>query len=325
MKSYAHLSDEERFFIHIALREGKNKKQIALSLKRHPSTIGREIKRGMWPRSILYCYDWGTYKNRARKRYKQFVRKRKITPEIALMVESLLKNYLSPQQISSYLSVQHQIQISHETIYQYIHADPERKKALRPYLRQLHKKRRKAYGSGARASNIPNRRSITQRPAIVEEKGRIGDWECDTVIGGDRQSALVTVVERKTLFTLTKKVNRKTAKNVSDAMISLLKPYKDFVHTLTFDNGSEFVRHERIGKAVGAETYFAHPYSSWERGINENTNGLLRQFFPKGTDFTTVSWREVKEALYLLNNRPRKTRGYKTPSELFLGEFNPLI
>jgi IS30 family transposase len=218
------------------------------------------------------------------------------------------------------LKKQHDIHISHETIYQYIYNDKVRKETLKPYLRQGKKLRRKKYGSGARASNIPNRIPITVRPAIVAEKERLGDWECDTVIGSDRKSVLVTLVDRKTLFTLSTKIPRKTARNVSDAMIRLLKPYEQKVHTLTFDNGSEFIEHERVGKHLDAKTYFAVPYASWERGANENTNGLLRQFFPKGTDFNDVTEAEIQEAVTLLNHRPRKTRGYRTPHEIFMGK-----
>ena len=196
---------------------------------------------------------------------------------------------------------------------------------MKPFLRMGRKSRRKKYGSGARASLIPNRVSIEDRPAIVEQNARLGDWECDTVIGSDRKTVLVTLVDRKSLFTLSSKVARKTARNVSNAIIRLLKPYRERVHTLTFDNGVEFIEHERIAKALNALTYFAHPYSSWERGINENTNGLLRQFFPKGTDFRNVSYKAVYEAVDLLNKRPRKTRGYLTPNELFLGEFKAII
>ena len=192
-------------------------------------------------------------------------------------------------------------------------------------IRQGAKVRRKRYGSGARASKIPNRVCITQRPEIVEAKDRLGDWECDTVIGKDRKSVLVTVVDRASLFTCTSRVFSRSSKVVCNAIIRMLLPYKGRVHTLTFDNGSEFVRHKKIAKALDAETYFAHPYSSWERGINENTNGLLRQFFPKQTDFRKVSWKQVKNAVENLNNRPRKTRDYLTPNQIFNNLFVPLI
>lgn len=325
MRKYTHLSNEERFFIHTALREGRKQIEIAKALNRSPSTISREIRRSMWQRSIIYCYDWAVWFKRARMKRKQRLRSRKINPDTGRLIKELIRNYLSPEQVSSYLKKHYHISISHETIYQYIYKDKERKNALKPFMRMGRKNRRKKYGSGARASLIPNRVPIEERPTIVEQKGRLGDWECDTVIGKDRKAVLVTLVDRKSLFTLSCKVAHKTARNVSNAIIRMLKPYKDNVHTLTFDNGSEFVEHERIAKALDAQTFFANPYCSWERGINENTNGLLRQFFPKGTDFRDVSYKAVYRAVELLNKRPRKTRGYVSPNEIFLGEFIPVI
>ena len=159
----------------------------------------------------------------------------------------------------------------------------------------------------------------------MEKKTRLGDWECDTVIGKDRKSVLVTVVDRASLYTLCSRVLSRSAHVVSHAIIRLLRPFQERVKTLTFDNGAECVQHERIACALEATTYFAHPYSSWERGINENTNGLLRQFFPKQTDFRKVSWQQVKEAVAFLNNRPRKTRNYLTPNQMFNNHFVPLV
>lgn len=319
MKGYKHLSNEERYFIYISRKEGKTQREIAKDLGRHPSTISREIRAGMTARSIIYTYEWATYMKRHRMRWKQHKRSRKITPELAAKIEERLKNYWSPEQVSGDLKRNHDISISHESIYRYIYSCADRKKRLKPFLRQGKKLRRKKYGTGARASNIPNRVGIMERPEVVALKERLGDWECDTVIGADKKSVLVTIVDRKTLFTLCEKVPKKTARNVSRAMIRMLRPYQEKVHTLTFDNGSEFVEHERIGKALKASTYFAAPYASWERGINENTNGLLRQFFPKGTDFKEITQKEVKERVELLNQRPRKTREYETPNMLFLG------
>ena len=191
------------------------------------------------------------------------------------MIVSLIRQYLSPEQVSGYLKHHHELSISHETIYRFIYGDPKRHSALKPYLRQGHKHRRKRYGSGARASLIPDRISITERPQVVEKKRRLGDWECDTVIGRDRKSVLVTVVDRSSLFTCCSRVYSRTADVVCGAIIRLLLPHKDKVKTLTFDNGSEFVQHRKIAKALDAQTYFAHPYSSWERGINENTKSLV--------------------------------------------------
>lgn len=325
MRKYKHLSNEERFFIHTSLREGRSQADIARALARSPSTISREIRRSLWPRSIMYCYEWALFFKRWRMKDRQQKRLGKITGDIGRLIEELIRNYLSPEQVSAYLKNHHRISVSHETVYQFVYSDPERKAALKPFLRMGRKSRRKKYGSGARASLIPNRVSIEHRPAVVEQKGRLGDWECDTVIGKDRKTVLVTLVDRKSLFTLSSKVARKTARNVSNAIIRLLKPFSDRVHTLTFDNGIEFIEHERIAKALDAQTFFANPYCSWERGINENTNGLLRQFFPKGTDFREIPYKAVYDAVELLNKRPRKTRGYLSPNELFLGEFKAII
>jgi len=172
---------------------------------------------------------------------------------------ALLKRYLSPEQISAYLKAHHAVTLSHETIYRFIYANRHPHGALCQYLRHAGKIRRKRYGSGARAARIPNRTPIEARPPIVAQKGRIGDWECDTLVGGDRTSALVTVVERKSLFTLCAPVLQKTAEAVQQAIIRLLTPVAHQVQTLTFDNGSECMQHEKMAAALKAKTYFATP------------------------------------------------------------------
>ena len=325
MKHYQHLNKEERFYIWNALKTGCSQKDVAAVLGRHPSTICREIKRNTPRQSHIYTYHWALELVKWRKHRVADTKHRKLTEVIATLIEQLIEQRLSPEQVSGYLSKHHEISLSHETIYRYIYSVRDRHQRLKPFLRQGRKLRRKAYGSGARASKIPNRVSITQRDKIVEEKSRIGDWECDTVIGKDRKSVLVTVVDRATLYTCCSRVYSRSADVVSRAIIRILKQHKSKVKTLTFDNGSEFVRHEKIAKSLNAKTYFAHPYSSWERGINENTNGLLRQYFPKKTDFRKISWKQVKDAVESLNNRPRKTRGYLTPNQLFNKTFVPLV
>jgi IS30 family transposase len=325
MNQYQHLNKEDRFYIWNALREGQTQKRIAEILGRHPATICREIKRNTPRPSYLYTYEWATKLVRWRKQRTNSKKYRKLNAETERLIVTLIRQYLSPEQTSGYLKEHHQIAISHETIYRYIYADKARHQELKPFLRQGAKLRRKRYGSGARASKIPGRVCITERPSIVEDKTRLGDWECDTVIGKDRKSVLVTVVDRTSLYTCTSRVYSRSSKVVCSAIIRMLRPHKEKVLTLTFDNGSEFVQHKKIAKALDAKTYFAHPYSSWERGINENTNGLLRQFFPKKTDFRDVSWKQVKNAVDSLNNRPRKTRGYLTPNQLLNTIFVPLI
>ena len=325
MNHYHHVSNEERFYIWQAKREGSPQTFIAKALGRHPSTLCRELKRNTYPQCHMYTYHWAKQIVKDRKYCANQYKHRKLTDTMTSLIEQLLRLYLSPEQVSGYLNKHHDIRLSHETIYRYIYRDATRHEQLKPFLRQGGKHRRKRYGSGARVSSIPNRISITERPKEVEQKARLGDWECDTVIGQDRKSVLVTVVDRASLYTACSRVLSRSASVVSAAIIRLLRPFKDRVKTLTFDNGSEFVKHEAIAHALEATTYFAHPYASWERGINENTNGLLRQFFPKRTDFRPVSWQQVKAAVDHLNHRPRKTRGYRTPNQLFNKQFIPLV
>ena len=182
MKHYHHVTDEERFYIWNASREGVSQKKIAETLGRHPSTISREMKRNRMPRSLMYTHYWACEMVKWRKGRVADAKHRKVTGEIAEMIEQLVKQYLSPEQVCGYLKEHHSISLSHETIYRYIYEDKGRHQALKPFLRQGNKLRRKRYGSGARASKIPNRVCITDRPKIVEEKTRIGDWECDTCL-----------------------------------------------------------------------------------------------------------------------------------------------
>jgi len=207
-----------------------------------------------------------------------------------------------------------------ETVYRLVYADKARGGTLYRHLRIVSKPYRKRYGSYERRGKIPNRVSIEQRPQVVERRQRIGDWEGDTVIGKGRQSALLTLVERKTLYTVIARLTGKRADLLAEAAVKVMKPMKHRFHTLTLDNGLEFAHHERRASQLKADIYFAHPYASWERGINENTNGLIRQYFPKGTDFNQVSDEDSAQVMERLNNRPRKTRGCRSPNELFLGQ-----
>lgn len=179
------------------------------------------------------------------------------------------------------------------------------------------KKNRKRYGKMDRRGNLKDRRSINGRPDIVATRQRVGDWEADTIIGKNHKQAIVSLVERKSGFTLIQKVDRKTSEAVGHAMTELLKPFKNKVLTITSENGREFAGHKEVALAVNADFYFAHPYSSWERGTNENTNGLIRQYFPKDRDFTTIDNYEIETAMRKLNHRPRKRLGFKTPHEVF--------
>ena len=239
-----------------------------------------------------------------------------MTRSLILLINEKIKIRWSPEQVSGWLEVEKGIKLSHETIYRHIWSDKKSGGQLYLYLWRQGKKYNSRAKSQAGRGHIINRVSIDERPAIVDDKSRIGDWEIDLVIGKGHSGAIVTIVERSLSFTVSKRILDKKAETVTKATIALLKPYRDIVHTITADNGKEFAYHEKITKALGASVYFADPYCSWQRGLNENTNGLLRQYWPKDTDFKKISAREVKAVILEFNNRPRKKLGFKSPMDL---------
>lgn len=229
-----------------------------------------------------------------------------------------MKENWSPEQISGYAKRHKLFSISHERIYQFILADKEKGGTLYRHLRHQHKKYRKRYGSpNNRQGPIKNRVMIDERPKIVDKEKRLGDWEIDTIIGKEHQKAIVTLVERVSKKTLIGQVGTKKSDFVTEQIIQLLNEIKAYVLTITADNGSEFAQHETIAKALDANVYFAHPYHSWERGLNENTNGLIRQYIPKGKDFAQVTDADIIAIQEKLNNRPRKSLAFATPNEVF--------
>lgn len=207
--------------------------------------------------------------------------------------------------------------IGKEWIYQFILKDKEKGGKLYLNLRHQNKKYRKRYGSPKRTGPIKNRRFIDERPKIVDEKNRIGDWEIDTIIGKQQKQAVISIVERFSKKTILKKVSKRTANSVAVATIDSLKDFSNSVLSITADNGSEFAFHEKISKELNTDFYFAHPYSSWERGLNENTNGLVRQYLKKGSSFSEITDLDLAIIEDCLNNRPRKSLGYATPNETF--------
>ena len=302
--NYTHLTREERYQIYALKRAGHTQIEIANVLERSPSTISRELSRNTGRRGYRPKQAHGLATER------RAMNAWTIDDATWKFAQDKLRKDWSPEQISNHAD------ISIETVYQRIYADKRAGGVLWQHLR-CQKQRRKRYGKHARRGTIPNRKSIEERPAIVEDRNRIGDWEADTIIGKSHKQAIVSLVERKSGYTLIRKVERKTARAVRKATVSLLKPHLDKVHTLTSDNGKEFAEHERIAKDLKADFYFAHPYASWERGTNENTNGLIRQYFPKSRDFTTITQQEINHAMKRLNNRPRKRLEYLTPAQVF--------
>jgi transposase, IS30 family len=281
-----------------------------------PATISRELKRNKGQKG----YRPKQAQLKADKRKKQAAKALKMTPALIILIEARIVMDWSPEQVSGQLKEEFGILISHERIYQHIWTDKRHGGTLYKHLRHSNKKRKKHYGSKDKRGQIRNRVSIDERPTIVAEKTRIGDWEIDTVIGQNHQGALVTLVDRVSKFTLIKKVDRKHAEVVTAATISLLQPYLDKTLTITADNGKEFAGHETIKAQLSANVYFAHPYCSWERGLNENTNGLIRLYFTQGSSFENISDEEVEAVMNKLNHRPRKTLNFKTPHTVFFAE-----
>ncbi|MCD4688414.1 MAG: IS30 family transposase [Desulfuromonadaceae bacterium] len=318
MKHYTQLTREERYQIYALKTVGQSKAQIAKVLDRHKSTIGREITRncglrGYRPKQANSLADSRRQEKSARR----------IVPESWERVENLLREYWSPEQISSWLRQEEDIRVSPEWIYQYILQDKQTSGDLYTYLR-CQKQRKKRYGAPDRRGQIKGRVSIDERPEVVNERSRIGDWEADTVIGKQGGDVLVTLVDRKTRWSMIGKAPNRTAQEVQAVIVKRLLPLASHVKTLTYDNGKEFAFHQDIDKELTSNGYFAHPYHSWERGLNENTNGLIRQFFSKGKDLSEVSDEEIQGVMDKLNNRPRKCLGFKTPNQVFFG-INPPV
>jgi len=309
--NYTQLTQAQRYQISVLKKAGHYQVDIARLIGVHKSTISRELRRNHGLRGYRPIQA-----HRLALERKQEKVKVSITPEQWQRIESLLRMEWSPEEIGERLRMENRRFVSHERIYQYIYADKQNGGDLHTFLR-CQKKRKKRYGSNDRRGKIPNRIGIEKRPSIVDEKLRVGDWEGDTIIGKGHKGAIVSLVERKSKYTLLEKVAGKKAGLVADAEIRLLLPFKDRVRTITKDNGLEFCDHARVGKVLEADTFFANPYASWERGLNENTNGLVRQYIPKARKFNTVSHNEIDFIMHRLNHRPRKTLGYKTPHEVF--------
>jgi len=312
MGKYRQLTYEQRCQISVLNRSDMSQKSMADTIGVSQSTISCELARNSGQRG----YRHKQAQAKAKQWREAAKTPTKMLPPLVTLIESKLKLEWSPEQIAGWLKLNRKQSISHESIYLRLWRD--KRTGGVPYLdlRQQGKRYDKRRNGKSTRGQIINRVCIDDRPSVVDSKSRVGDWEINTVIGKGHSGALVTIVERKMKFTVSAQVMSKRAADVTEATIRLLRPYKDLVHTMTADNGKEFAHHEKISKALDAKVYFAHPYSSWERGLNENTNGLLRQYFPKSADFKLVTQAEVNRAVKRLNARPRKDLGYKTPRQL---------
>ena len=319
--SYQHLSMDERNVIFRMKILGRGQGETARCLGRSRSTISRELRRNV---QFDGRYVPAVAEIKARLRRRAHLRRPK-TGCMGLMahVAERLRRRWSPQQIAGRLrelpvAELAGISISHQTIYRWIWSDRRRAERFRPYLRVAWKKRRKPYGKASKRGQIPGRVSIEERPAVVAGRERIGDWEGDTLVGKGRSGYVATAVDRASRYLVARQLERCTARRTNAALHDAMRRLPaEKRQTLTTDNGREFARHRRLAKLLGLQVYFAHPYTAWERGTCENTNGLLRQYLPKWMSFSELTDWQLESYVRALNNRPRKCLNYRTPAEVF--------
>ena len=312
--SYQQITSEERYTISTLRKQGYSVARIAQYLERHRSSIYREIQRNQ-------CND-GRYRpfkadSRTRGRRRETRRKWYFSDIQLQMVIALVRLDWSPEQVSGWLKKHNILSISHSTIYRYVWYDYCYLGTLYTHLRQANKKRRKRHNSPDSRGVLPGKRHISERPLSAENRSRIGHWEIDTVMGSDDRHCIVTLVERKTKYTLIAKLKCRTTKELNKAVIRLIKKQHRPVRTITADNGTEFHGFKDIEDKTGTLFYFATPHHSWERGLNENTNGLIRQYLPKGKSMAHITQKDCDAIATTLNRRPRKSLNYKTPEQCY--------
>lgn len=312
---YHHLAYEQRCQIYVLKKRGDSSRAIATILGVHRSTIHRELDRNAGKRGYRHKQAQTLA---SKRRHDADSKLKKMSPEIALLIKSKLEIQWSPEQISGWMKLQREAtSVSYETIYRHIWHNKSRGGKLYLNLRHQGKKYNKRGGKNAGRGLIPQRIDIDQRPPIVEEKSRLGDWEVDTIVGKNHQGAIVSLVERSSKLTLLSILPDRKASRVATQITKRLEPIKECVLTITSDNGKEFAGHVSISKQLEANFFFAKPYRSWERGLNEHTNGLVRQYCPKKTSFKHLTQKHMLKIENLLNNRPRKVLNFRTPIEVF--------
>lgn len=305
--NYTHLTHEERYQIYTLLREGFSKRYIAWRLNRSPSTISREIKRN---RARNGYFAKHAHKLARRRHHSN---PQRIPCDIWVQVIAYLELQWSPEQIAS------QVAVSLHSIYRFIQQDKSKGGDLYLHLRFKNQRKRK-YGSIETRGQLTNRKSIHDRPAEIEQRSRFGDLEIDTIVGKNHQQSLVSIVDRKTGYLWLKKCSTRKAEEICQATIRLLEPIKAQLKTITADNGKEFSLHEYAAQELEVDWYFADPYSAWQRGTNEHTNGLIRQYVTKGSDLNDYTDAYIAEITQRLNHRPRKRLGFKSPSQVLFQE-----
>jgi IS30 family transposase len=295
-------------------RQGSNQSQIAHALGRHRSTVCREVRRNSSRSDGRYRAS--TAQERTNGRRSRSRRNRRFTPEDFALIDELLCRQWSPEQVAGHLARSGRLSISHETIYRHVWRDKKEGGLLHTHLRGARKRRRKRYGAYDSRGRLAGKRLISERPPEVETRQQVGHWEADTVMGTGTKDCVATLVERKTGLVLIGKLSDRTAGSLSRRLTRLIRG-AGHVETVTADNGTEFHDYRRVERLTGAAFYFARPYHSWERGSNENANGLIRQYLPKGQSMASLSQHQCNAIARKLNTRPRKRLGFRTPLECF--------
>ena len=317
----SHLTREQRYTIARMLQGGYAKKDICIAIGKDKSVLSRELKRNSSKRG----YSAAMADEYANERKERFRKKRKFTETVKThIIRCLTEEQWSPEQIVGHAKRQGIKMVSCERIYQLIREDKRTGGSLWKHCR--HKLKHRKRPIGGKKVIIPDKVSIDQRPAVINQRKRFGDWEIDTIVGPENNGAILTATERMTGFLLMKKLPEgKNAKALAKELFYLLVPYKKFVHSITSDNGTEFYQHKWIAKMLNTKYYFAHPYASWERGLNEYTNGLIRQYIPKKENFTNFADKDIEIFQHKINRRPRKLLKFENPKNTFFSCINQKV
>ena len=313
--TYCQLTSGERYMLAALRKQGLNQSKIAASLCRHRSTISRELSRNS--ARLDGHYRPSKAQERTNGRRSRSRRNLRFTEKDFARVDDLLGKQWSPEQVAGYLSREGQLSISHETIYRHIWRDKKSGGLLHTHLRCARKRRRKRYGSHDSRGKLAGKRLISERPASVETRSQTGHWEIDTVMGTGSKDCIVSLVERKSGLLLIGKLEDRTTASLNRRVIHLISRHDGLFETITADNGTEFHDYKGIEERTKATFYFATPYHSWERGSNENANGLIRQYLPRGTSMAALSQQLCNSIARKLNTRPRKRFGFRTPLECY--------
>ena len=320
--TYHQLTSEERYMLAALRRQGLSQAEIARALGRHRSTVGREVRRNSTKADGHYRAF--TAQERTNGRRSRSRRNSRFSAEDFALVDGLLCRQWSPEQVAGYLRREGRLSISHETIYRHVWRDKKAGGTLYTQLRGARKRRRKRYGAYDSRGRLAGKRMISERPPEVEARQVVGHWEADTVMGAGSKDCVVTLVERKTGLLLVGKLADRTKESFNRRVIRLIRRHEGAFKTITADNGTELHGYERVERLTGALFYFARPYHSWERGSNENANGLLRQYLPKGMSMAGLTQHQCNAIVHQLNTRPRKRLGFRTPLECF-NESSPSV